>query len=977
MIILVNKNMQMIWAQSIDLAAGPDAIADIRLDTDGQIIGVGNAPTSAIQCFAFKMNASNGQLIWKSLLNSPLNSSFSRIIEKGDGSGNYLLFGQTDAAINGGTGCDALLAEINRNTGAMVWDKHYTLGSCEAFFDVFLQNDQIVACGRYNLATGGQAGFRAALTRLDLAGNVQWSRHYLRALNQTARLYATSMTPDDDNIVLFGWGSDASTSLTATNLQLMKTDSAGALLWAKAYDIIGGNEERSFKLLRVNDGYLMFGTFVRPNASGREISLIKTSKDGAVMWGASFGALGEDRVNDVVLVSDTLFLIGSTTNGAQTDILIGKLDLNGLVEGDCNFAQPLIVSANDYPNPLDDNHNLTELDVTHNYAPTSLPVPTPEIVVTEVICQKVCETTCDDPDVSVTIDSLYCNAGSTVIKLRLYNTGFAQYPANSFLSFYDADPTLSAANLLRTMPIAFPVDTGTGLSVEIYDGHTFLPANTSFVLYAVANDDGSLNTPFSPGSFPQTGIEECDYTNNTDSRPFSGSGAPALDLGPNIATCPGAGFLIPANQDYFQYLWQDGSTDFYFTATASGTYWLETTDVCGFKQTDSISLTFLPFKERTVILPICPGDSVLVAGAYYTQPGTVLDTVAVPGSGCDSLITYQLQGPPASVLTLQCPTDVTVEAEAGAGIAVVDYGAPTAASDCICGDAAIGLIQGPASGSDFLLGPTQVCFAATDDCGSAHSCCFTVTVQSAPPPEDACDVKNISCLKFEILGIYQNPAQQKTYRMRVTNSCANELVHTTFQLPGGITADFPANNSTYTAPSGRQYEVRNPNISPEHSIRFKTVGDGIANGESDVFEYTLPPQANPLFIHATARLDPQVYYEVHLNVFDCEVQPIPARAPGSEARNTEVVRMSGDLTLYPNPASDLLFVQIPEWQDRKGRIQVTDALGRLLIDQSVSLEAGLTSIELPGHLSAGLFYLTVTNELGDRRNGRFVRTVQR
>ena len=645
-IALADRKMEIIWTQTIDLGIGPEFILDMRTDANGQLIGVGNTNSSIIDCFAFKMNAADGQLIWLSKLNDPGNSYFTRILEKNSG-GNYLLFGQTDLVGTGNnTGCDALLIEINRNTGDLLWDKHYDLGSCEIVNDVFIENNQIYTCGRYNLVNGGQSRFRQALTLFDTAGTVQWSRHYLRN-DQDARLYFNALVHENDNLVAFGYGDDGGTSLTATTLQLVKTDLAGEANWAKEYDIVGGNEERANKLFNLSDGYLLFGTFYSQTAS-REICLLKTDKQGNLLWGKSYGALGEDRFSDAILVSDTIYLIGSRQNAQIFDILVGKVDLNGEVDEQCAFVKSLQVTVSSYAAPLDFSHNLVELDIVHNYAATTLPAQTTETKVTkEVICQKICETTCDLPDASVTIDSLYCDAGSTVIKLRIHNTGFAQYPANSFLSFYDGDPTLSAANLLRTMPIAFAVDTGTSLSVEIFDGHTFLPANTNFVLYAVVNDDGSLNTPFSPGSFPQTGVEECDYTNNTDSRPFTGSGAPALDLGPNIATCPGAGFLIPANQDYFQYLWQDGSTESYFTTTASGTYWLETTDVCGFKQTDSISVTFLPFQERMVTLPICPGDSVFVGGAYYTQPGTVKDTVAVAGSGCDSLITYQLQGPAA------------------------------------------------------------------------------------------------------------------------------------------------------------------------------------------------------------------------------------------------------------------------------------------------------------------------------------------
>jgi hypothetical protein len=52
---------------------------------------------------------------------------------------------------------------------------------------------------------------------------------------------------------------------------------------------------------------------------------------------------------------------------------------------------------------------------------------------------------------------------------------------------------------------------------------------------------------------------------------------------------------------------------------------------------------------------------------------------------------------------------------------------------------------------------------------------ITYTLEPGALPEDPCDIKNTPCVTFEILGISQNAKKQKTYRMRVTNNCANKL----------------------------------------------------------------------------------------------------------------------------------------------------------------------------------------------------------
>ena len=79
---LADKDLNILWAKAVDLAPGPDAIIDMHFDSDGQIIGVGNAGTAPVECFAFKMNPADGQLIWRSNQNSPINSYFTKILEK-------------------------------------------------------------------------------------------------------------------------------------------------------------------------------------------------------------------------------------------------------------------------------------------------------------------------------------------------------------------------------------------------------------------------------------------------------------------------------------------------------------------------------------------------------------------------------------------------------------------------------------------------------------------------------------------------------------------------------------------------------------------------------------------------------------------------------------------------------------------------------------------------------------------------------
>jgi len=289
------------------------------------------------------------------------------------------------------------------------------------------------------------------------------------------------------------------------------------------------------------------------------------------------------------------------------------------------------------------------------------------------------------------------------------------------------------------------------------------------------------------------------------------------------------------------------------------------------------TLTLLPQPTRAETIAFCPGETILLGGTNYTQPGTVVLTLPSTTIGCDTIVTYTLHflTPTPSNVSIHCPSSITLNT--GNSGAAVNYSAAIAASSCPCPGIAIDLTSGLSSGSIFPLGVTSVCYTAADSCGQSASCCFNVTVEE--DDDEACDTKVNGCLKYELLTITEDAGKNRTYRIRVTNNCPSKLLYTVIQVPTGIVAIEPANFSTYTAPSGNTYLVRNPNFTHKYSIRYSSNSDSINNGESDIFKYTLPAQANVTFIHVIARLTHNIYLETHLNTFYCPIGITPTAPP--------------------------------------------------------------------------------------------------
>ncbi|MBK8965117.1 MAG: HYR domain-containing protein [Lewinellaceae bacterium] len=392
--------------------------------------------------------------------------------------------------------------------------------------------------------------------------------------------------------------------------------------------------------------------------------------------------------------------------------------------------------------------------------------------------------------------------------------------------------------------------------------------------------------------------------------------------------------------------------------TATTTYSLHAATTDGCILNDTFTVTVQPLQIISDTLEFCPGETITIGGQTYTQPATVVDTIPDP-NGCPLVFVYVLRyaTTPNAVISMDCIEDINIATLAGTGAVPVDYDLPMATTDCPCPGVSLTLTQGLPPGSLFPVAKTKVCYEARDSCGTVDSCCFTVIVREALP----CDVKEIGCMRWELLRITQNAAQERTYRIRAINKCAEPMIYTAFELPAGTKAVKPADNTVFTTPDGRDYLVRNPNFSPFYSIRFKSLSDSIANGESDIFEYTLPPQSEPDYIHVTARLAPQQFFEAYLNTFNCPVQP----------ESKPAARTGLGLRVFPNPTSGTLFADLSDFREQEVFIRIFEARGQLT--QEFRLTAGTTpqEIQLTRDLPAGLYILAVEAPNGERQVVRF------
>jgi len=1247
---LAGRNATNTFIQKINLAGDVIWMREFRInpfepitpiqifeDTEGMIVGCGTQVqfAGASRGFVFRYDPVANQFLWAHPItsNNPLAAG---IFEKTSG-GSFIYY-QNPVLLDGETEMEIL--DLDRVTGSIIpaFARRYEHISYDMITKMVSVGGSLFGVGSCESRDSfDNSARRLMLARFDpVNGMPIWAQLSHDDATAQTDFIARDLVADGDALVaayIVDEDINDNPGDTQPNIiHLQKTDLDGNILWVKRYDL----GTSILRVISVADGYVLSGQ----RSFNSKYFVFKVNKDGDFVWGknltygpansANTIALGPDQS---VAVADSLYFTGLATTITVGDVLFWKMLSDGTMADSCGFVDSLVLQVTEVQNPVRTPIILQELITsalaTNSAVPWSTNTLEEKLVCPDCTVPDPCP---EDNDFAIEFGGIDCLGGQ--IQMSISYCDFNGDPITDGLSitFYNANPFTHAADKLATIEhdSLFPgiLNNCSSLLIQNLDNLFGLAAlQNGAQIFAVINDPGTTNTPFSLNDFPLSDYAECDYTNNLDSITIQLPTAPTLNLGADQIICSNENAVLNAGPGFFRYQWSNGATTQSTTVTFAGQYRVTVTDPCGFQQKDTINLqvlplplvqetgvfcpgksvtirgftfdqagtfqqtipgvngdcdtsaTFtidvLPYEERiesvffcpfetvtingvvyedsglaldtipsttgcdTVVfyflnqlplpfrfynLEFCPGDSVVfngnvyyqpigftdtlystgigcdtvayvsifyaslveveetiqfcpgasveingqiytspgvvvdtilsttggcdtlgtytlewlpaptlaetiqfcpgtsvdIGGQTYTQPGTVMLTipgaagdcdtlvtytlqfaplptrtetlefcegesitlggqtytqptsvtltVAGVGNTCDTLVTYTLQylTPPPSSLTLTCPNNVSVVTTPGTAPIPVTYSLPVATSDCVCPGNAVTLASGPSSGSLFAVGNTQVCYTAKDSCGSIANCCFVVTVQEELP----CDTKTNGCIKYELLSITADAKKRRTYTIRVTNNCASKLIYTAIQLPSGVTAVSPANLSTYTTPAGRQYQVRNPNYAPFYSIRFKSTTDSIANGQSDVFQYTLPAQSVPTFINITTRLETQSFYAAHLNTFDCPIGNTPSSNRNEETTFLDNVQTG--LLLFPNPTNGELFADLSRWQGEDLHFQILDSRGVRAQSFSMNASSEAQAIPLANQLPAGLYFLEIVTGNGEREVARFV-----
>ena len=94
--------------------------------------------------------------------------------------------------------------------------------------------------------------------------------------------------------------------------------------------------------------------------------------------------------------------------------------------------------------------------------------------------------------------------------------------------------------------------------------------------------------------------------------------------------------------------------------------------------------------------------------------------------------------------------------------------------------------------------------------------------------------------------------------------------------------------------------------------------------------------------------------------------------------NTNDVFLSEkQIHVFPNPTSDIIYLQMTDWENQQVQIAVRNVQGSLLLQKTMAMTGDFVTLELSANWPAGIYYLEAISEKGERQAGRFVRVAQK
>ncbi len=267
---------------------------------------------------------SNDVITWAKAYVEFMPSSSSSIIETSDG--GFMVMGYTLNPYNGEF--NILLIKLNKN-GKIIWDKMYggKNYSTHGTSIVETPDEEFLMAGKILLSD--QSQFKILLAKLDFNGNILWAKTYdENGIGETIRLVNVS----DGGYILLGF---TNSNITGNSKVLViKLNSSGEEIWAKAYEIPDNNYYISTVVETLDSGFLVVGGIYSQDAEGYKPFVFKIDSNGNISWGKTYSCPENFQLSSAVEAGDGGTIISGTVvlENQLPDGVVIKLTSTGKVK---------------------------------------------------------------------------------------------------------------------------------------------------------------------------------------------------------------------------------------------------------------------------------------------------------------------------------------------------------------------------------------------------------------------------------------------------------------------------------------------------------------------------------------------------------------------------------------------------------------------------------------------------------------------
>ena len=289
------------------------------------VVGTTNGPLGDV--YLVKTD-SNGNKEWDSTYGTGVGYCVQQTTD-----GGYIITGDT------GMVGDVRLIKTDGG-GNEQWNTTFGASKSDIGYSVQQTTDGGYVIAGASAYVGPPGTWDAWLIKTDSSGTKQWDNKFGTIYEDY--FYSVKQTSDSGYICV------GATNPTNTNLDvyLVKTDSSGNTAWTMSYG--GPNDDYGWSIQLTSDGgYIVSGWTESFGAGNSDAYLIKTDSAGSVVWTKTFGGANFDYLRDVQATTDGGFIIiGSTTSfgAGQSDIYLIKTDSSGTKQWEKTYGG----AQNDY-----------------------------------------------------------------------------------------------------------------------------------------------------------------------------------------------------------------------------------------------------------------------------------------------------------------------------------------------------------------------------------------------------------------------------------------------------------------------------------------------------------------------------------------------------------------------------------------------------------------------------------------------------